>query len=246
MSKVFAATEKLAFVACVSDVEVLQRCLLASPCIAQGRWPLQAFFNARDAAGAFNSALAATSPGTWLVWVHQDVLLPEGWDTRFLQALAQGVRQFPQAVVAGVYGISGRGAAAHRAGHVLDRGTLLREPCPLPCLADSLDELLFAVQAGHGLTLDPALGFDFYGTDVVLQAQSRGLQALVVDAYCEHWSNTPTGRVIPASLARRIQASGTAFERKWAHRLPVQTSWLAVERPGDVDRFLTQFELRQP
>ena len=85
-----------------------------------------------------------------------------------------------------------------------------------------------------------------FRSDVVLQAQSQGLQALVVDAYCEHWSNTPTGRVIPASLARRIQASGAAFERKWAHRLPVQTSWLAVERLGDVDRFLAQFELRQP
>src|SRR3990167_8510890 len=63
---------------------------------------------------------------TWLVWVHQDVLLPEGWDTRFLQVLAQGVRQFPRAVVAGVYGVNGRGAEARRAGHVLDRGTLLR------------------------------------------------------------------------------------------------------------------------
>lgn len=243
MNEAFAAGKKLAFVTCVSDVEVLRRCLLASPCIAQGRWPLQAFFNARDAASAFNGALAVTPQDTWLVWVHQDVLLPEGWDTRFLQVLAQGVRQFPRAVVAGVYGVNGRGAEARRAGHVLDRGTLLREPCPLPCLADSLDELLFAVQAGHGLALDPALGFDFYGTDVVLQAQSRGLQAMVVDAYCEHWSNTPMGLVIPATLARRIQASGTAFEHKWAGQLPVQTSWLTVERPGDVARFLAQFEL---
>src|SRR3990167_8510889 len=60
MNEAFAAGKKLAFVTCVSDVEVLRRCLLASPCIAQGRWPLQAFFNARDAASAFNGALAVT------------------------------------------------------------------------------------------------------------------------------------------------------------------------------------------
>lgn len=244
MSNLPSSNERLTFVTCVSDVGILQRYLLASPCITQGRWPLQAFFNARSAADAFNSALAAAPDGTWLVWVHQDVLLPEGWDRLFLQRLSQGRRQFPKAVVAGVYGLSGRGVDAQRAGHVLDRGALLREHAPLPCLADSLDELLFAVQKGHGLELDPTLGFDFYATDIVLQAQRQGLQGMVVDAYCEHWSSTPTGPVIPASMAKRIQTSGTVFESKWVSQLPVQTSWLTVERPGDVGRFLAQFQIR--
>jgi len=143
-----------------------------------------------------------------------------------------------------VYGICGKGASAQRAGDVLDRGNRLREPAALPCAADSLDELLFAVQVGHGLLLDPALGFDFYATDVVLQAHAKGLQSVVLDAYCEHWSSTPTGAVIPASMARRIRASGAAFEAKWQQHLPVQTSWLTVERPGDVDRFIAQLEIR--
>lgn len=244
MNYLSPSDERLAFVTCVSDLDVLQRCLLQSPCISEGRWSLQAFFNAGSAAEAFNCALASAPDGTWLVWVHQDVLLPKGWDVKFLQGLAQGRRQFPHAAVAGVYGVSGRGTKAQRAGHVLDRGTLLQEPCPLPCLVDSLDELLFAVRKGCGLQLDPCLGFDFYATDIVLEAQVKGLQSMVVDAYCEHWSSTPTGFVIPASMAKRIRSSGAAFERKWAGRLPVQTSWLTVERPGDVERFLAQFETR--
>lgn len=244
MSAFLPSGESLAFVSCVSDLDVLQRCLLQSPCIAEGHWPLQAFFNAHSAADAFNRALAATPDGTWLVWVHQDVLLPKGWDTQFLKGLAEARQKFPHTVVAGVYGVSGWGVNAQRAGHVLDRGSLLQEPSPLPCLVDSLDELLFAVRKECGLQLDPQLGFDFYATDIVLQAQARGLQGVVVDAYCEHWSNTPTGLVIPASMAKRIRTSGAAFESKWASQLPVQTSWLTVERPGDVERFLAQFETR--
>lgn len=244
MNDLYPSDENLAFVTCVSDFDVLRRCLLQSPCITEGRWSLQAFFNADSAADAFNRALAAAPDGTWLVWVHQDVFLPKGWDVKFLQGLAQGRRQFQQAAVAGIYGISGRGVSAQRAGHVLDRGTLLQEPCHLPCLADSLDELLFAVQKGHGLQLDPRLGFDFYATDIVLQAQTKGLQSIVVDAYCEHWSSTPTGFGIPAAMAKRIEISGAAFENKWTDHLPVQTSWLTVERPGDVERFLAQFKTR--
>lgn len=242
----------LSFVACANDLAELDRRLLSSPCLRRGGHALAVYFNVASAADGFNAAMAAGSgastgaapTASWLVWVHQDVFLPEGWDIRFTQSLAQALQRFPRLAVAGVYGITGTGAEARRAGHVLDRGTLLHEPAPLPCLVDSLDELLFAVRIDSGLRLDPALGFDFYATDLVLQAQAGGWQCAVLDAFCEHWSGTPTGRVIPASLARRIRASGAAFETKWAAQLPVQTSWLKLERPGDVARFIDQFEVR--
>jgi len=239
---------ELHFVSCASNLEVLGERLLSSACLQPGGYTLAAYFNAPSAAHGFNAAMAAAS-GTpagpaWLVWVHQDVFLPDGWDTRFVQALKEAMLAFPKLAVVGVYGIAQAGAGDRRAGHVLDRGTLLREPSPLPCLVDSLDELLFAVRVDSGLQLDPTLGFDFYATDLVLQAQALGWQCAVVDAYCEHWSATPTGSVIPAGLARRIRASGAAFEAKWAAQLPVQTPWLKVDRPGDVGRFIDQFELR--
>ncbi|MGE4239891.1 hypothetical protein [Ramlibacter sp.] len=228
--------DALVFVAAVSRLEVLRERLCASPCIAQGQRPLVAHFNAASAADAFNAAMRsqAARPGTWLVWVHQDVTLPSGWDETFLAGLRAAQDTLPMLAVAGVYGLSGD----CRAGHVLDRGRLLREALPLPHAADSLDELLVAVRADSGLAFDPALGFDFYGTDVVLQARERGLQAAVIDAYCEHWSDTPASTKVPRAMADRIERSGAAFEAKWAHRFPIHTSWLALNAPGDVARFL--------
>jgi hypothetical protein len=228
--------DELVFVAAVSDLETLRARLCSSPCIASGRRPLLAYFNAKSAAEAFEAAMRAARqrPGTWVVWVHQDVTLPGDWDMTFLEALRAAQAAVPGLAVAGVYGMAG----TQRAGHVLDRGKLLREPLPLPRAVDSVDELLFAVRADSGLSLEPALGFDFYGTDVVLQAQDRGLGAAVVDAYCEHWSGTPAGTKVPRRLADRIQRSGAAFEAKWAHRFPLHTSWLSLHAPGDVERFL--------
>lgn len=228
----------LLFVSCATDPSVLARRLLASPCLQRGRHRLLVLFNARSAAEALDAALAQAPPGAWLVWVHQDVHLPADWDARFRAGLVQAQRQDPTLAVAGVYGVAGAGTTARRAGRVLDRGQALEEPAALPCRVDSLDELLLAVRADAGLRFDPALAFDFYGTDIVLQAQARGLGAAVVDAWCEHWSDTPRAGGLPTALAGRILASGRVFEARWAHRLPVATPWLECRQPGDVERFV--------
>lgn len=232
---------ELSLVTCVSDVAILKERLLASPCLQAGRCKLVAYHNARSAAEGFNSAMAAAPTGSWLVWVHQDVYLPLDWELGFIEQLARAKLRFPGLAVAGVYGVVGAGALARRAGHVLDRGTVLREAANLPCLIDSLDELLFAVSADSALTLDPQLGFDFYATDLVLTAQEKGLQCVVLDAYCEHWSGTPAqpGKVA-SHVLDRIHASATVFERKWVHRLPVATPCFDIRAPGDTFRFLTQ------
>ena len=233
---------KLIFVTCASNLQVLGKHLLASPCLQKTERPLTAFFNAPSAAHGFNAAMAAARneppdvacQNSWLVWVHQDVFLPQGWDTVFTQALSVALQQFPKLAVVGVYGVSGTGTDARRAGHLLDRGALLREPAALPCLVDSLDELLFAVRIDSGLTLDGALGFDFYATDLVLQAQQQGWQCAVVDAYCEHWSGTPASGDLPDAVVERVLTNGAVFEQKWHHRLPVTTPCFEIGQPGDV------------
>ena len=224
----------LIFVSCIGNPAVAQQRLLASPCLQAGGRPLVMHVNAASAAAAVNAVLDSRPSQRWLVWLHEDVFLPAGWDLQFARRLEEAAVRWPHLAVAGVYGIQGAGAQAVRAGHVLDRGTLLNEPTRLPCEVDSLDELLFAVRTDVPLRLDPALRFDFYATDLVLQAQAAGLGAAVVDAYCEHWSGTPVDATVPASLARRIAASGALFEAKWQHRLPVSTPCFDIHRPGDV------------
>lgn len=224
---------ELGFVTCAGDAAVLTQRLLASPCIASGEYALEVYVGAASAAAAFNAEMGRRPQAEWLVWVHQDVFLPDGWDERFIAAIREAEVRFPRLAVAGVYGVTGAGAQAVRFGHVVDRGQLLKEPAPLPARAESLDELLFAVRTDSGLTLDPALGFDFYATDVALTALDRGLDVAVVDACCEHWSATPR-IMVPKSIVERVRAGGEVFERKWAHRLPLDTPCFSIGHAGDV------------
>lgn len=238
-----AVLPELNFVTCASAIDVLRQRLLASPCLQpapNGAMPLTVFFNASSAAQGFNAAMTAgaarANSNTWLVWVHQDVYLPRDWDLHFASALVEAAQRVPDLAVAGVYGITGAGANAKRAGRVLDRGALLHEPAVLPCEVDSLDELLFAVRMDSNLMLDPNMGFDFYATDLVLQAHARGLRCAVVDGYCEHWSETPQFGVMPPRLLQRVLRNAAAFEHKWEGRLPVTTPCFDIAAKGDVAR----------
>jgi hypothetical protein len=213
-------SQVLSFVTCANDSTVLRRRLLASACLAGCEYAQAVHVSAPSAAAAFNVEMAHLPAAEWLVWAHQDVFLPPDWDQRFIAAIRDAEVQFSQLAVVGVYGVAGAGAAARRAGHVMDRGTVLQETIPLPCRVDSIDELLFAVRVDTGLRLDPALGFDFYGTDLALSARESGFDTAVVDAYCEHWSNTPR-EIAALPVATRVIRSGEVFERKWAHRLRV-------------------------
>ena len=114
----------------------------------------------------------------------------------------------------------------------------------MPSTVDSLDEMLFAVRMDTGLKLDPALKFDFYATDIVLQAKEKGLQAAVVDAYCEHWSATQQSGPQPVSLAERIKTSARVFEEKWANALPITTSCFQISKPGDVAAYIDSLPTR--
>lgn len=222
------------FLSAVSSFDIVRARLLASPCMAAGRQPLVLRWNAPSAAHVFNAVMDSRPTQEWVVWVHQDVVLPEGWDTLFAQAIAQAEQQLGRLSVVGAYGVVGAGETAVHAGHVLDRGQVLRGPAPLPCLVDSLDELLVAVRSDSGLRMDPALGWDFYATDLVLQAQAAGLQAAAVDAFCEHWSNTPQHPPLPRPTAQRIARSGAAFEAKWEQQFPLTTTCVAIHQRGDV------------
>lgn len=234
---------KTRFVVAASQQDVLQRCLLASPLWQEGIAQPEVMWGADSAAAAFNPVierLHATQSAQWLIWVHQDVWLPSGWLQQWSTQLRLAQSRWPTLAVAGVYGVQHEQHAttALRVGHVVDRGTLLREPAPLPHAVNSLDEMLVAVRVDSGLRWDPALGFDFYGTDVCLQALEQGYACAALDACCEHHTSTPSSGLMPRRLIDRIARNSAVFERKWAHRLPLSTSCFHIQQAGDVARFL--------
>ena len=236
----------LTLVTAVSKLGVFEQRLMSSPCVQRGGLQVLAFFNCASAAQAFNSAMDSKPSSRWLVWLHQDVFLPMGWENQFSKAIEVAESKFDRLSVVGVYGVRGAGDKAVRAGHVLDRGVRLQETTTLPCEVDSLDELLFAVRVDSELRLDPALGFDFYATDLVLTAQSQGLSCAVVDAFCEHWSDTPSQGNVSLATVSRIAASAEIFESKWVSRLPLTTPCFEINQSGDVAKFLSLHAVATP
>jgi hypothetical protein len=96
---------------------------------------------------------------------------------------------------------------------VVDRDRLLKEKHRLPASVGTLDELLLALPRDSPLRFDARLGFHFYGADICLAAQEKGLEAVAIDALCYH--NSPHVGLSPDfySIAR-------TFAAKWARPTP--------------------------
>jgi hypothetical protein len=233
-------------VCCVSNEEVLRSNLLASPCLSHGsNHELILVKNCPSAAHGLNFGLERAT-GEWVNGVHQDVFLPEGWDQQLLAQLREAERRFGPVGVAGVYGVGACGEfvparpdsmltrragiglgetalGAQRSGWVVDRGRVLRDGPELPAEVATLDELLLVVRRNAHLRFDPALGFHLYGADICLQAAERGLAVVAIDALCHHNSRSVG---LPAAFFKSAQV----FARKWAHRLPVATPCVVIDR----------------
>lgn len=214
---------KLSFVVCVSDAEILAANLMQSPCLThESAHQLILMHGCHNAAEGFNRGIILAN-GDIIVFVHQDVFLPAGWDKTFISGFLEARSLMPAEIV-GVYGLSSlKGVKkSWQLGAVNDRGMRLRGTVPLPARAQSLDEMLFAVPRGSRLRLDPDLGFDLYATDMVLQAEVRGGCGAVVEAPCDHRALLPLTE-IPNSIIERFRKSALVFERKWAPYFPIET-----------------------
>lgn len=203
------------FVCAVSDPAIASQHLLASPDFNEQDPHLHLVLGAQRAAEAFNAIAEQHAATPWLIWVHEDVYLPAGWIAAFEAALHEAQLRWPALAVLGVYGTT---ADHQHAGEVLDRGLHLEGAIALPCLALGIDELLVAVRLSSGLRMDATLGWDFYASDLALQADAQGFQAAIVHAPCEHWSRTPRSGISQV-LAERFLKAGRRYLHKWAHRL---------------------------
>jgi len=233
----------LSFVACVAGGAFLRENLLTSPCLGPSS-PHEVILvkNCPSAADGLNLGLDRAKR-QWIVCVHQDVYLPEGWDRRLARQIREGERQFGPIGVAGVYGARQKGGqaprcaaepvpdlprlAAERIGWVVDRGRLLRDGPELPARVATLDELLLVLPGNTPLRFDAALGFHLYGADICLQAAEPGLAVVALGALCHHNSRS-------VGLPEAFFASAEVFARKWRHRLPVATPCVVFDCEGRV------------
>ena len=170
--------------------EVLRDNLLSSVCLDRScPYELIVARNCPNAAEGLNIGLEQARH-EWVVCVHQDVFLPEGWDRSSRPATPRGRtairadrRQGRLRGHRGDHRKAGpRPLAAERIGWVVDRGRELHDGPELPARSRRSMSCCWSCGAS-GLRFDPALGFHLYGADICLQAREQGL-AVVAIAPC--------------------------------------------------------------
>ena len=210
----------LCIVTATNDEFYLKTNLLASAIIDRGV-PLQVERGAVSAAAAYNHGLDATVAPI-VIFAHQDVYFPPGWERLLLQTLELLERQDPDWALVAPYGITRQG---EHAGDVWSTslGRRLGGPFPAPVPAQSFDELVIVMRRSAGLRFDEALpGFHLYGTDIVQTALARGKGAYVA------WLPVVHNDKFHGALGKDFSDSYHFTRRKWRHCLPLRTpvEWL--------------------
>jgi len=203
-------------ISATNNENILKSCLLNSPDIREASDVILQRGYA-SAAAAYNSAIDKARSDL-LVFVHQDVYLPQGWLASLQRALDLLSEVDPNWGVAGVYGVNkswddGTGflycAEYGRLGNSFDGVREVR----------SLDEVLLVMRKSSNLRFDERLpGFHMYGADICLEARRRGMKSYAISAFCIH--NTNGYRMLPLQFWRCY----LFMRKKWRLELPVATS----------------------
>lgn len=210
-------------VAAVNDDEVLAGNLAASPMIRENKVPLIVERGYDSAALAYNAGLERTTADV-VVFAHQDVYLPQGWEQKLLLAIDRLELKGKKWGVLGVVGKDSTGELVGRAWSAgLHREVKANFSNPTPVV--SVDELVIVLHKETGLRFDSSLpGYHLYGTDIVQSALQSGFEAYVFDGPVVHNS-------LPViQLDRSYVRAYRYLQRKWHSRLPICTTVMPITR----------------
>ncbi len=209
---------------CVAnDARVLARDLQNSPEIANHSVPLTVLWNEASASSAYGRVIDSAE-ADYLVFAHQDIYFPRGWFARLAGALERLSQIDDRWAVAGLFGVTHEGSFI---GHVWDSGfgRVCGEPFAGPVRAASLDEIVLIVRRGANVGFDVTLPcFHLYGTDIVLNAETSGRTAYIIDLPAIH-NAKPSRRLGPD-----YAAAYHFMVRNWHNRLPWPTTILPLTR----------------
>ncbi len=207
-------TLRFAAAAAITDDSILQQCLAASPDILSGRLPLT-LYRDHTAPGPFCNEALQDATCDWLLIVHQDVYLPNGFADLVGKAIAEIEALDSRCAVIGCIGLRADGRVAGRAWSS-GLGKILGDNQDLPAPVQSIDEMLFLVRRDSGLVFDDGLpGFHLYATDIIMTARAMGLSAWVADLPAIHHSRPVT------TLAGSFTKVWTYMQSKWRASLPI-------------------------
>jgi glycosyltransferase involved in cell wall biosynthesis len=211
----------MAVVAAVNDDRVLANNLASSPFLSEYNVPLIAERGYDSASKAYNAGLERASAEI-VIFAHQDVYLPRGWEKRLLstiRSLESDGRNW------GVLGVIGKNRTGNLVGRVWSTGLQLKIETEFssPTAVWSVDELVIVLRKSSGLRFDINLpGFHLYGTDIVQSALKVGLGAYVFNGPVIH--NSLRCIKLGQSYSRAYQY----MQRKWSSELPLYTTVLPI------------------
>lgn len=215
--------EGLHIVAAVNDDGILANNLERSPLVASGQVGLSCYRGADSASEAYNRGIDESSAPI-IVFAHQDVFLPEGWEDGLAEAIAKIEARDPDWAVIGACGVD---LAGSHVGHVWSSGLSRRvagrfgEPRETVCI----DEFVIILRSASGLRFDEGLpGFHLYGNGIVQMGRAAGLKSYV--------ANLPA---IRNSRPVRSYHGGYAdawcfMQHKWRDSLPIATLTVPITR----------------
>jgi hypothetical protein len=205
----------LTIISAVNNDRVLNSCLLSSPDLKSGIEVL-AMRGYSSAASAYNAGIARAK-GEYLVFVHQDVYLAEGWACKLKQTLDFLAWQDPNWGVLGMWGMSPAGVGVGYL-YCVAGIRLLGESFHGCREVKSLDEVLLIIRKSSGLHFDEIMGgFHMYGADICLEAERCGMKSYAFSAFGIHNSNGY------GMLPWQFWKSYFLMRRKWINRLPITT-----------------------
>lgn len=197
--------------------------MLASP-MFRGEHPHQILAQEgfSSAAAAYNDAIER-SDNDLLVFLHQDMYLPESWRVDLEAALQKLDADDPHW---GVLGCGGQTKENETKAYMYSHGLgIIGKPFEQPALVQTLDEIVLIFRKSSELRFDPAFpSFHMYGSDICLTAASRGMKSYAIPAFCIH--NTQWGRGLPSEFYECYRI----LKRKWKHSLPIYTTCIQVTK----------------
>ena len=253
-----SGSEPITFVAAVNDPDELHQNLLLRPLDHHDshQWLLIDNTSNRytDITRLYNDAYEQAE-NDLMIFCHQDVLLPPGWESRFFAAVADLERRDPDWGVIGSAGVlplgdatllsSGRRVRLPR-GHWADPGGY-KYIGPLPQEVLCLDEMWLGVRRSSGIRFDPELpGFHCYGIDLSLTALAAGKRSYALDSFVWHKHRDRDGEIItrPDHSTKIVDRRSDSFRatylrshsyvaEKWSRFLPFASTSSVWDENGN-------------
>jgi Glycosyltransferase like family len=215
--------ECFTIVAAVNDMDILNKNLCSSPEINNGKNQIIIKRNYRAASLAYNDAIEDAT-NEIILFVHQDVYLPENWFSNFKKSLSYLEKEKINWGVLGCFGSKPKGPGG--VGRVYTNGMGLHgREIDKPEPVQTLDEIVLVIKKSSGLRFDPTLPhFHMYGTDICMSAREKGMMSYVFPAFCIHNTN----QIL--RLPEEFYECYRHIKRRWGKYVPIYTSCMRISR----------------